>query len=197
MRTRFTAIAAVSAALLMGVVGVASASAQVFKASKTGALTSEGGTQTFKTHGMTVRCKKVKDSGTVTSTETSEQAVVADYEECEIGATPVTISAADYTFHAAGTVDVTKEITIEATGSPALCTIKVPAQSGLSTVTYKNVSGKIEVVAVVTNITSSGKGTLEEEGKKLCEYTQAEETKGEYKGDSVSTLTGGTLEWVS
>jgi hypothetical protein len=147
------------ATLLLAAVGVAAAelSPPKFVALGEGTLTDHSLTpQVFhleKGGGNYVVCEAEHSEGEVKERETKEQEVRVNYEKCtahtSIGEYSVTVSPAHYNFHAEGSVDVVEPITIE--GVP-FCTITVPKQTGLKTITYTNSGNNIIVEAKVTGI---------------------------------------------
>jgi hypothetical protein len=93
-------------------------------------ITSSGGTQTFTVTGGSVTCKKVSGtSAAFTGTKTEVPTKTITFSECEVpGIGKATVTCSGFTFHIAGTVDVTGagcEITA------VTCKIKVAAQTGL------------------------------------------------------------------
>lgn len=213
MRARISVLAALTAALLMSAVGVASASATEFEASKeTGTIESHGGvysssTKTYKTEeqvfsveyetkkSMTVECSKVTDKGSVTKAKAETQIVTAKYTGCEVAGTGAKEIEAEYEFNAGGTVTVKKAITITATNGT--CTVSVPAQGPLSKVTYSEITGPegntaLEIDAAVTGIEWSATGSLAS-----CDGTGSKVGTGKtgsYTGLSTSWFVGGTLK---
>lgn len=175
------------AAFAFSAVAVAGASAAEFTASETGNLV---GTQTSEQEfttggGGSVVCKKANTTGEITSTEASSQKVTVKYSECRaFGFVSATISDAEYTLHADGTVDVLNTITI--TVPLGFCSVTVKPQNGLESVSYTNeTGGKIEQHSAVSGIKSSHSGGLCSSGE-----------NGTYSGSNiVERVGGGSLEW--
>ncbi|HEV7942211.1 MAG TPA: hypothetical protein VGP17_05355 [Solirubrobacteraceae bacterium] len=177
--------AAFSAAVVLVAVGSASASAAAFLSSTTGSLSATAlETQVFKTLAGSVECTKLTGTGSVTETMTETQTASITYENCTaFGITNASVSLAEYLFMANGEVTILKTITITAIG----CEIIVPSQT-VSSVSYKNKSGQLEIVPSVTNIEVEGKNTF-------CTFPKGRD--GTYKGASLATLGGGTISWSS
>lgn len=171
------------AALALAVVSASGASAATFTASATGTLKgAQENTQVFTPGSFgSVECKLASVSGPIESTEALTQKANVKYTECTAFGAKATVSEAHYLFHANGEVDVLSSVVIEV---PSLfCKNTVPAQSGLKSVTYKNLEGgKITVEANVTGIKSEGSGTC------------AGGTSGTYRGNTiVERAEGGTV----
>lgn len=167
VKPRSRAVAAVvtvvSAAMLVGVVGVPSALAASpeFKATATGGSLSGVATtnQVFTVSSGSsekVTCEALKAEGEVIALEAPEQEAVVQYEKCSastfLGTLSATISAAHYTFYSDGEVAITKPIEINIGG---LITQTVTDQT-VGTVTYNDHSGELEIVANVSGIHSEG-----------------------------------------
>ncbi len=178
------------AMLALGAVAASAVSAHDFKSTEAGSLLAESvSNQEFTTSAGTVTCTKlsVLNTSAVILTETQEATV--DYSGCtaffffEAKIAPVL-----YDFNANETATLLKDVTIEVPADN--CKILVPAQAGLKTVKYDNVTRNghkgIELLPNVGGIKSSGSGG--------CSY--AEEAKGTYTGNSFVWLEkGGTLTW--
>ncbi len=178
---------ALVAMLALVAVSAASASASLFDASKVGKLTGKATkNQVFITKAGTVTCKAIKvTASTVEPLASETQLAVVEYEECTVfGFLEAKISPAHYLFMSNGTADLKAVETIEAPG----CTVTVPIQSGLGTITYKDSGEGIELEPNVTGIESEGTGST-------CSY--AKEKAGTYKGQSKVELEGGKIEWMS
>lgn len=177
-------------ALTFTALGAGSASAAEFVASKTGSLKGSADTsQKFEVSsgsGEYVLCDKLSVTGTVTTLKAGKQAAVVQYEECKavtfLGELSAEISAADYTFNANGSVEITKPIVINIGGGLATQTV---TDQTASSVTYSNSSpvSTIMINASIMGIHSEGAlGT---------------QTTGTYTGESLTALEGGTIEWVA
>jgi hypothetical protein len=189
-RIRFMGLAIV-AVFAFSVVGVASAAAHNFEASKTGELKGKAlNTHTFKTNAGTVECKKADATGTVAEPLVKEtQVAKVKYSECKAFGVNAEVSEAEYEFNANESVSVIgKTITVKA----GLCTVTVEpvaANAKLKTVTYANLAGgKLEVKSNVEKITYKtnagcvgGAGTF---------------ANGHYEGNEEVELVGGTIKWV-
>ncbi len=173
-------------AVLALTVTAASASAHEFIASKAGAKL-EGkalSTQVFTTAAGKVECKALNVTAGETALKSETQKLTIQYKECKAFGLSAEITPAEYVFNANGTVNIQKAITIKAAG----CTVTVPAQEKLGTITYKN-SSPVKTITLepsVTGIKSKGEGFA-------CTY--AEEAKGTYAGNSEIAAAGDTQEW--
>jgi hypothetical protein len=177
------------------IVGVASASAAQFTVSATGnleghALSGSEGNQVFTTTAGTVTCTAAATKGEIKSFAASEQEVTVTYSGCTaFGIVNVDITPATYNFHASGTVDITKEITITVTGGIfGNCTVKVPSGQTVGTVAFSNSgSNNILVNPSVTGIKYTGSGGLCGSGT---------DTNGTYVGKSeVNRVGGGSIQF--
>lgn len=210
MRTRFSILGALIAALCMSLVSVAGASAQEFEGKPVGAkLAAEAlGTQTFEaggpTEGLKVKCTKLEvTSGEVVSAKASSQAATVVYKECEESAGNLAVKPikVNFLFFANGKVEVQEAVTIE-TETAGECTITVPKQA-VGTVEYVNETRSgvvgIKIVSKATKITSSGTGNKQ----KACNYSikESEEAHagegGKYKGEAFVSAVGGEIKWVA
>jgi hypothetical protein len=122
-------------------------------------------TDEFKTTAGPVRCTKVVYDGTLKEKATAVTATPT-YSECTAFGFPATIhmNGCDYVFRVGGgalttgTADlvcpVGKEVTVTAiSAGTTKCTVHVPAQTGLATVTYSNIgSGTTEEITVFANL---------------------------------------------
>jgi hypothetical protein len=192
MRTLKTFAVLAIAVFAVSVVGAASASAAPkFTATLAGAI---GGTQTssqvFTTSekgSENVTCKKAHTSGTA-ALEAASQKVTVEYSECTaatiIGGIAATISKAEYSLAASGSATILNTITIHV-GGLANCNTVVGPQGPLSSVSYTNVTPKIEESSAVKGIVSTSTG--------LCPHG----TNGTYTGSNLveSLVTGGTLKF--
>lgn len=170
----------------LGSATTAAASAHSFKASKTGELkATQLSSQLFVTNGGAIECETLKGTGNVTSLISETQVATVEFGSCNAFSIPTTMSPIEFEFNANGTVSILKEVTIKAS---SYCKVTIPAQTDLSTVTYRNLAGgKLELEPSVRGITSTGSGPA-------CNY--GTESKGEYEGMAeVELVGGGTLEW--
>jgi hypothetical protein len=187
---------AIVAVFAMSVVGVASASAHEFVASKTGKLTGKAlNTHVFKTKAGNVECKKatlpVSAVNEVKELKAKTQEVEVKYEECKaFGFVSAEVSNAKYLFSAETTKNASVKNTVTVKASTCTVTVEpVTANQELEKVSYANLTGgTLEVKAKVEKVTyktsagcTSGAGTF---------------TDGLYEGNEEVTLEGGTLEWL-
>lgn len=177
---------ALVAALAFCLVGVASASAHEFVASKKGKTKANGtNTQVFTTPTGAVECTTLTATGTVKKTKSKTEASTVKYSGCKAFGLAATVSTAKYVFSAEGSVKISNTITVSVPAGK--CSVKVgPAgNSKLKTISYVNKSGKVEVQANVKGITFTTTGGLCGSGGKTATY----------KGNALNELTGGTIEW--
>jgi hypothetical protein len=175
----------------MSLAAVASASAHEFVANKTGTLKGVSTNhQKFKTSSGTVECLKETSEGKIESTKSETNIEKVKYEECTaFGFVVSKVSEAEFEFNAAGTATVRNKIVLEIEAAEP-CTITInkgTANTGLKTVTYKNVAGgTMTVEAAVKGITYTTSGG----------ECGSAGTNGEYSGNTKAELIGGTIEWV-
>lgn len=153
----------------------------------------DNGTHVFTAAGGEANCGSATFTGTSTAASTT-QTINASYGgPCSaygfIGAT-ITMNGCDYLFHLSstgaggaykGTADLVcsegKEVTIDA----GPCTVHIPGQNGLGSVTYTNgSSGGVNEVTVNANLTGIH-GTLTKSNF-LCFFTTGTFTNGTYTG---------------
>lgn len=178
------------AVLAVGLIGVsaASASAHSFLAATYPAevKAKQSNDQGFEIAGATSVCTKAKFTGTLSAA--SETILVhPEYSGCEVelGGThlaTVLTTGCNYKFHAAGNLEAAGSVDVECESSKEIivhveglsCEIKIPAQTGLKTITYMNEpSGKISVEANVSGITwSSNCSALSEKSGKAGKYRE-------------------------
>ncbi|MGN6253925.1 MAG: hypothetical protein ACTHO8_02950 [Solirubrobacterales bacterium] len=90
-----------------------------------------------------------------TSPETGKESGVS-YSGCTfLGFINVTVNMhnCEYNFHIGGTIDITPNACGPIDFTAGNCTVTVPSQSGLSSVTYENVSTKPTDIRIIPNIT--------------------------------------------
>ncbi len=182
--------AAIVAVLAFSAIAAAGASAHEFESANTGLLLAKShGPQLFNFNGKEVVCNTLKGHGTVTALKTKTQVATVSYSGCSTTFGTVTEPInAEYNFSAEGSVDILKPIKVIVTATGLKCEVTVPVQSGLKTITYKNISPEILLTANVTGITSSGANSL-------CTY--ATEKNGVYTGSALVRLeSGGIIKWV-
>ena len=186
--------------LALAVVGMcmattASASANLFHASKTGKLLGlSEGTQVFTTSsgGTAVKCEHAATTGTVTALLALHQLVTVVYTKCTVEGFPADITPAQFLLSADGLAAVENTITIVALLPVILggtCTIKVGPQD-LGTSKYDKDplnSAALLQLAAVTGITSTGSGGACGTGELIG---------GTYTGNNLIILDGGSLSWL-
>lgn len=183
---------AVVAVLAMSAVVAASASA-AFNAENEGTTLLSGSqtnTHEFTVNTGTVTCTTATFAGSQSGKTSSTLSITPTYEGCTnslLGSMSVNMNGCTYLFHTEATtgepingkVDVvcsgTNEIEVKRTSGVQVCTVKVPAQTGLGAVKYTNKSGSVEVEAEVTGLHYSQSGAL-------CLGGTGSFTNGTYKG---------------
>lgn len=150
------------AAFAFSAVAVAGASAAEFTASAVGALNGKAlETQVFTTTGGTVKCKTATTTGEILTTESEEQHVTVNYDDCTaFGIADVHISPATYLFTANGQVHIENTINIDVT-VPLLpdCRVTVGPQT-VESVTYANNGNNLIVTPNVKDIVYTTNGGL-------------------------------------
>lgn len=196
---------ALVAALAISAVAASLASADSFTAESAPAIYT-GSQQTANVLTTTVgtqKCTTTTFKGTVNATSTTTVSVSPSYSGCTAFGFPsdYDVNGCEYLFHISPTAGVTtgtvalvcpagKEITITAKSSvtnPTLkCTIHTPAQSGLGTVTYKNVgAGATREILFELNLT--GIKYTHTAGTGLGACTSGSATSGTYTGSVLFT----------
>ena len=132
-------------AFALSAIGVASAAAASFTYSATGVLSGKAlNTQTFTTSTTQLKCTTAETSGTITSTNFSEQHFTVNYKGCTFsGFVGVDVSPATYVLTASGKAHLKSAITINVTG--AGCHQTIGAQE-FGSVSYVNNGSKLQVV---------------------------------------------------
>jgi hypothetical protein len=189
---------AVIAMFAMSAVMASMASADKFKA-ESAPVTYTGNQEeqnVFTTTAGTVKCTTTTFKGTVAVTETSEASVAPTYAGCTAFGFPAHIDVNGCTFllkigaATTGTADVVcpagQEITVTATtssvNSTLKCTVHVPAQTNLGTVTYSNTgAGATREVLVAVNLAGNVKYS-HTAGTGLGACTSGSAATGSYKG---------------
>jgi hypothetical protein len=164
-----------------GGLAAAGASAARFQANEeTGSLSGVAtNTQVLTVNGGKIECTAAAISGSLEAYESEEQKVTVNYSGCKaFGFTGVTVSPAEYDYHAGGTVDVLNTITINVAG---FCSVTVKPQAGLSAVTYENNAGKVRIKHALT-------GIAYETGGGLC---GAKGVNGTFSGNDEVEVAGG------
>ncbi len=207
MRLRFSILGALVAALCISLVGVASASAHLFKASKETNITSKVeagavGVQKFVVNGADFECTEANGTGKAVVSSLT-RLINVTYGKCNVGGvklivrpesgTPETAGPVSYLFSADELVLTETPIVIEGNkeeGGATECLVKVPAGQDLRTIKYENVGSNILEITNVSGIESTGV----EGAATSCKY--ATQKSGTYTGDSlVQSTEGATLSW--
>ncbi|GEM_PF-1504770 len=192
--------AALTAVFAFGAIVAAGASAHSFVGSSPTLLVlakKDVGLQVFKTLAGTLECETIEGHGITPATlKTLTQTVTVSYRNCvatgqsELTGKPNEPILAEYEFSADNSVKILKLISIVATVFGAKCTIDVPAQGPLTTITYTNPNNKtILVAANVSEIESKAVGTG-------CLEQYSTSKTGTYVGNStVEADAGGSIQW--
>lgn len=176
------------AAFALGAVGVASASAHEFVASKAGAVkgTQVGG-QKFKTSSGTIECAKetVEATAVVGSQKTSKQKI--KFSGCTAFGFEAVISTAEFEFSAEEWVSILNTVTVEIPLAGCEVLFEPTKNKERKKVSYKNSAPvkTIEAKAAVKGITYFSTGG----------QCGASGENGEYIGNTKDELVGGTIEW--
>jgi hypothetical protein len=189
--------AALVVVFALSAMAAAGASAHNFTASvvPTLILTSAEGPQVFVTLAGTLECSTATGHGIALAKTSETQKVTVSYTGCLAAITtgasvkPTEPITAEYEFNANGTVKILKAVTIVATLGTK-CTITVPAQGPLSSVSFANKGTKeILVSAKVTGIESSDVGGA-------CKEVYTGSKTGTYNGNNVTKADGtGSITW--
>ncbi|MHB1570059.1 MAG: hypothetical protein ACYCU0_06230 [Solirubrobacteraceae bacterium] len=199
MRARLTSVAAVAAAMSMGFVGVASASAAEFESNNPGGKIKghATSTQVFKAEagGGAVECKTAETGGTAVG-KSATQEVSVKYESCTAFGEPATVSLAEYTFNVGsapvgtepvdGTAAVKNTITISVPLAGCEITVGKAGNEALKTVEFTNSGEKLIEKTNVSGITDKVTGGIGFCGK------EGENKNGTYTGNSEIEVEGGT-----
>ena len=133
-----------------------------------------------------MKCTTAATSGTIASTNFSEQEMTVSYSTCTaFGFVNTDISPATYLFTASGLVHLKNTISISPTG--AGCSLTIHPQNALGTISYTNLAGgKLGIDPNVKNIAYTSTGGL-------CGSAG---TNGTYTGNSeVERVGGGSISW--
>jgi len=152
----------------------------------------------------TVKCKEINYTAT-TSTPTTTVSVTPSFPAKTVGGEQnctsfgfpgeVDTNGCTYLFHigtaTAGTMDVVcsagKEITVtSSSGGTSKCVVHVPAQTGLGTITYKNV-GTLATKEVELEVALSSIKYSHTEGTGFGKCTTGSATTGSYTGKALIT----------
>ena len=137
----------------------ASASAAAFTYSATGSLSGKAlETQVFTTAAGQLKCNVAETSGTISSTDFSQQHYTVNYKNCTaFGFASVHVSPATYQFTANGTLHVKNTITINVTFGGCHQTVGPQTVGSLN---YANNGGKLKVTFNLSGITYTTTGGL-------------------------------------
>jgi hypothetical protein len=175
-------------AFAFSAVGVASASAHEFVASKAGTVKVPQVTNhKFKTNAGAIECMSTVGEGTAVAGSQKTNTEKVKYSECTAFGFEAVISEAELQFSAEEWVSILNKVTIELPLAGCKITINPTKNKELKKVTYKNSAPvkTVEVKAVAKGITYTSSGGM-------C-GTSGE--NGEYGGNSKVELVGGTIEW--
>jgi hypothetical protein len=183
---------AISAMLLLGALGAASASAALFHSTLDHTtFTGTGSNEKFTVDAGVTECKKSAYAGTTTEKTVSTLSVTAEYKECTSTfgvAVTVDMNGCEYTFHTVtngvttNTVDIHcpegKNIEVTAPG----CVVTVHPHTGYKTVTFTNSSPTTDVTA---NVHITNTITYEEHNKGFfptCKQNTVTKSNGSFTG---------------
>jgi len=186
---------ALMAVFAIGAITATGASAHKFASTESPGLViaKAEGLQSFTTPTGTVACNALAGDGAVTGLETLSQNLMVTYTECSvlIGGSwiPQASILAEYLFNADNEEARLLSAINIVVNFGTKCTITVPAQNSLKSVTYKNTGKRILVASNVSNIESSDSGAT-------CPVKYTSNKTGKYVGNALSELSGtGTLSW--
>jgi len=174
-------------------IGAANASAaSKFTASETGTLSGHATTNQVFTAGFgSVSCTKAASSGTISSTEATEQEAEVNYSECKaLGVATTHVTPAKYLFTANGTVHVLNTITITVTKTvfTAHCTITITPQTPAGVVHFVPMAPRLTIIATISGIKYHSSGGP-------C-GSAGEHADGTYEGtNEVERVGGGSIGW--
>ena len=184
-----TLLIAVVAAL--SAISVASASAAALTYSATGTLAGKSLTgQTLTTSAGQVKCLGAQTTGSITSTNSSEQHITVNYKSCTaLGFVDVDVSPATYLLTASGTAHLQGPITINVTS--VACHLTVSAQE-LKPISYVNgTSGEPPKHTGRVKVTTNASGVSYTSTGGLC---GASGSNGTFTGTSeLERLGGGSI----
>lgn len=196
------------AALAIGSVVPAAASAQSFIFSSDSSSTAIGGTgegsNVLTANAGTLNCSEVSYTGSQSGTEASELNVTPTYSSCTfagISGATVTMNGCSYRFNAGtiesgsynGSMDIVcpgeaKITAVAKIAGVTKCTATIPAQTGLKSVVYKNVGEGARDLTISSNLTGIKYSQTAGSGLGACK-TESNLTNGTR---STSDVFGGT-----
>ena len=161
---------ALVAVFAMSALTAGSASAAEFhsEGTETTVIASQVTTHVFETTAGEVTCAKATFEGNQAAKTASSITVTATYKECHFNffgskvAATVNMNGCDYTLYASGTADIVcpkvNEVQKEVEVTGAGCTVKVPGQTGLKSVSYTNNESHIDITPNLSGIKYSHSG---------------------------------------
>lgn len=161
MRNSKRFISLAGAVLALSAIGAANAPAAEFTASATGQLTGKSVTTppVWTFNGGQFKCTSSTQTGEIKSTAFSSLHVTNGYSGCVMFGLPAQVPGAfTPVYHANGTVDFPYAMTVYVPA--AFCSVEIPSQSALSSVTWENNSGKLLQKVKVTGITYTTTGPV-------------------------------------
>jgi len=157
-----------AAVFAMSATVAASASAAAFtSASSTTTLTAnQSTTHKLTVTGVGISCTTVSFHGHEAGTGISNLTITPTYTGCTTDTLGLSAKVTgfghygeektcDYVLHAAGTADLVCQTGAEVDITAGACSVKIPAQKGLSSVSYENGSGDINASVNITNISGT------------------------------------------
>ncbi len=158
----------------------------IFKASGSGKLLGKAlATQVITTAAGKVECTALRfTDGTVKAGTFSTAQVTVEYENCKAFGVAAKVSLVQYEINSGGYLSLRNTITVTA----PLCTVTIPSakNQSLKVLGYATTGKELVITPEIKGITSSGT-------EAVCTY--AEESKGEYTGNLLVSLDGGSLQW--
>jgi len=186
----FGVLAAVFALCAIGAANAQAASK--FTYSATGTLAGHATTNQVFTGGFgSVSCTKAASSGTITSTDFTEQEMEVNYSECKaLGVASAHVSPAKYLFTANKTIHTLNTITITVTKTlfTAHCTITITPQTPGGTIDYVPMGSTLTTIWTISGIKYHSSGGP-------C-GSAGEHSDGTFEGtDEVERVGGGSIGW--
>jgi hypothetical protein len=181
---------AILAALALGVVGVASASAHEFIAKPVKGKVEgvQKGNQVFTLNAGKITCTKLTATGEVMAEISKQTKENFKYSGCLAFGFEAKVSEVKFEFNAEGTVKLENTVTIEVPSAGCHVTLAPAGNEALSTITYANKGAtELEVSAAAKNIHYEASGGT-------C-GAKSKETNGEYNGKSVVKVKEGSIQF--
>jgi hypothetical protein len=163
--------AALAATFAFSAIVASGVSAHEFEASKVGLLLLtkvDVGLQLFTTLAGTVLCSAVKGTKRTTATKFETKTSWISFSGCTVNNGKVTAKpdepiVGEYEFNANGSVTGLSAVTILASLAGLKCTVTIPAQGPLTTISYKNISASLvlsssNVTGIETKAVGAGCG---------------------------------------